>query len=275
MLARRSLPVQTGIDALAHLVRATRNSVPFIDFSNVPASSWTGQVLLGLHESLPQNTTVLRKTDTYAVVLPKSIEEYLNGLGERSRRDFHYDLRRLKREYEVEFKAHRKVSEECLQAIEKVDKARWGSVSGYGVRGYREFERSVARALADRGNYLAVLYLNGQAAAFLWGAVLTNRLMVDRVGHDPGIAPKLSIGKVTNSFSIQYAIEQGLELFDLTRGAESYKKWLGATARTNLHLRIYRTPFDRWLTKRCSSVLAAGRASETVRYFFHALQGRR
>jgi len=276
MLTRPDLPVEVGVGALEYLVKMAGNHVPFVEFQNVPAESWSGRVIRALYEKLPRNRTLLKTRGTCAVDLPGLVEEYESHLGERSRHHFRYDLRRLEREHEVEFRVYRDACEECLQAIESVDRARWGAESRYRVPARRQFEHSIARAMAGQGVYLAVvLFLDGRPAAFLWGGVVKGRLLVDRTGYDPALPRKLSVGKVTDFYGVRLAIQMGIKVFDLTRGRESYKKWLGANEHTNLYLRIYRTVLDRRITESCETIMARFQSSRTLTRAFHELRGGR
>ena len=184
------------------------------------------------------------------VPLPDTIEEYLKQLGPRSRRDFRYDRRQLSNEFSVDFRAYNSLEtlNEALDAIEVVDRARWGTNSRYCLASHRSFERSIARALCELGIYRAyVLYLNHTPHAFVTGAAVRNMLKVASIGFDRSVPGKWSVGKVTNFYAIEHCIESGLKQFDLTRGGEEYKKWLGAVPSTNLHVRRYRSRLDELL----------------------------
>ena len=258
LLVRSGTPESVGVQALGELVNRLANRVSFVNFGNVPKCSWTGRVLTLLLQKQGTGLYRLTTSETFAVSLPKTSDEYLERLGERTRRAFDYDQRRLRRDHHVEFEVYANADERCLAAIESIDKGRWGNASGFWRRDQREFERSVAQALSKLGIFLAaVLYVDGRPAAFVHGAVVDSKWGIPKMGYDRGIPGKLSVGKVANFCAIQYAIEQGFQVYDLTRGGESYKKWLGATAHTNLHLRIYRTPVDRWLDRTMARVLTS------------------
>ena len=276
MLARPDLPVDVGVEALEHLVKAAGRSVPFIEFQNVPAESWSGHVVKALYERLPRNRTSLRTRGTFAIDLPGSVDEYISHLGAGTRWRFRHDIRRLESEHKVDFKTYRDASEECLQAIETIDRARWGVESRYRVPARRQFERAVARAMAERGIYLAIiLILDGRPAAFLWGSVVRDRLLQDRTGYDRALPRDLHVGMLVNFYAARLAVQLGLKVFDLTRGRESYKQRLGAAEHTNLHLRSYRSVLDRRITRSCEAIMARLQSSKALMRAFHELRGGR
>jgi CelD/BcsL family acetyltransferase involved in cellulose biosynthesis len=136
--------------------------------------------------------------------------------------------------------------EHAIECIEAIELSRWGPTSFYSEASKRAFERDLLRALAERGTLdVYMLYLDGKACAFVWGAVVRNALEVDRVAHDPAAAPKLSIGKVANFHAIEACIAEGYCHYDLTRGSDAYKKWLGGTERANIRFRVYSSRWHR------------------------------
>jgi CelD/BcsL family acetyltransferase involved in cellulose biosynthesis len=274
LLTQPGLPVEIGVEALEHLVEAARRSAPFVEFQNVPSESWSGSVIRALYEKLPRSRTLLKTRATFAIDLPGSENEYLSHLGSGTRWRLRRDMRRLETEHKVDFRTYRDADEECLQAVEAVDRARWGHESRYRVPARRQFEHAIARAMAEQGVYLAVvLILDGRPAAFVWGGLIRDRLLQDRTGHDPTLPPKLHVGMVANFYAVRLAIQQGLKVFDLTRGRENYKQRLGATEHTNLTLRVYRSVPDRKLTESCEITMARLQSSKTLMRAFHALRG--
>jgi CelD/BcsL family acetyltransferase involved in cellulose biosynthesis len=276
MLTRPDLPVEVGVEALEHLVKIAGRSVPFIEFQNVPAESWSGRVVKALYERLPRNRTSLRTRGTFAIDLPGSVDKYISHLGAGTRWRLRHDIRRLESAHKVDFRVYRDACEECLQVIESIDRARWGAESRYRVPARRQFERAIARAMAEQGIYVAfVLILDGRPAAFVWGSVVRGRLLHDRTGYDRALPRELHVGMVVNFYGVRHAIQMGLRVFDLTRGRESYKQRLGAAEHTNLHIRIYRSVLDRRITKSCEAVVARFLYSRTLQRAFHELRGGR
>lgn len=252
ILAARHSSNDIGDQIWSHLQHLLQQRASFIELSNIPQESWTGATFQRLIVPEENRRTPIRhwQTETYAVPLPATLEEYLGQLGSRSRRDFSYDRRRLAKEYHTELRIcdSSETLDETLCAIEAIDKARWGSQSYYHVPAERALRHGLARAFCDKGLYRAlVLYLDGKPAAFVFGTLVRDALKVARIAYDPSGPSHLSIGKVINFYAIEYAIEQGYKEYDLSRGAESYKKWLGAQPHINLHYRIYRNRFTELL----------------------------
>lgn len=273
LLVQPGVSEVVGVVALSELVKRLRSQVSFVNFGNVPESSWTARVLTLLQQS--QRTELCRfvTSETFAVSLPETLEEYLERLGAKTRRAFNHDRRLLQKDHDVKFEVFANADERCLSAIEAIDKARWGDASNFWRWDLREFERSAARGLSELGVFLAgVLHVDDRPLAFIHGAVVHSSWLMMRTGYDPHFAPKLSIGKATFLYAIQHAIERGLRECDLMRGGETYKTWLGATAHTNFHLRIYRTPVDRWLDCTLAPLLESIRHNPTLRSIYLKLR---
>ncbi len=274
ILARPNLSEAVGVKILEHFALRFGKHVPFIELNNIPKNSYTGTVIcqfLG-DETDFQAKTLRWESQTYGVPLPKTVEEYLKQLGPRSRRDFRYDRRRLCNEFSVDFRVYSTLEnlDEALDAIEMVDRARWGPNSRYCLNSERSFERSVARALCDMGIYRAfLLYLDGKPSAFVYGALVRNSLKVASIGYDRSLPRNLSIGKVANFNAIEYCIQQGHGEYDLTCGGEEYKKWLGGVPGTNLHLRHYRTRFDKLIDSRGRRIVSFLRSQAWLRGIYH------
>ena len=113
-----------------------------------------------------------------------------------------------------------------------------------------------------------LLYLDAKPTAFVTGAVVRNVLKVASIGFDRSVAANLSVGKLSNFFAIEHCIEHGLTEYDLTRGGEEYKKWLGAFPRTNLHVRVYRSKLDRLVESRAKEMVSFLRRQNWLRQFY-------
>lgn len=249
ILAQPNLPQAVGRQMLEHVTLKFKARVSLIELSNIPLPSFTGSIVQEFAEEHfgAWSRATTWNTQTYSVPLPQTLEEYLRLLGPRTREDFRYDRRRLLRTFSVEFRAYGALEslDEALEAIEMLDRSRWGVNSAYAVSSQRHFHRSLARALSEMGIYRAfVLYLDGKPAAYVSGAAIRRELKVMSIAHDRSVPGKYSIGNMANFYSIEHCIQHGYKEYDLTRGSEEYKKWLGALPHTNLHVRLYRSPFD-------------------------------
>jgi CelD/BcsL family acetyltransferase involved in cellulose biosynthesis len=280
IVARPGLPVAIGARMLEHMYGRFRRRVPSVELANVPAQTWTGESLREWAARAESNSAIVERwrTETFAVALPKTLEDYVRRLGPGARHDFRYYRRRVQRDFQATFRVITRIEDlgEGLEAIEAVDRARWGSGSRFRAAEYRQFARRLAEHLCAAGMYRAfILYLDGRPAAFVYGSVVRNEFKVTAIGRDPGIAGKYSIGTVTNNFAIERCIEDGLAAYDLTRGAEEYKKWLGATARVNEHVRLYRSRVDRTIERLSRVAADAARSRPWLRQMARYVRGAR
>ncbi|HTW92740.1 MAG TPA: GNAT family N-acetyltransferase [bacterium] len=266
LLVQPGVPESVGARAIGEFLKQRLVRVPLVAFTNVPESSWTGRVLQLVRSDRNARFSELVTTEAFAISLPQTPEEYLAGLGKWTRHHARDDLRRLQQQHDLKFAVYTDAGEQCLSAIESVDRARWGDGSNYWRSAMRDFERSCMRGLASSGSFLSiVLWLDNKPAAFVFGGVSGSTWLLLRTGYNPNIAPKLSIGKVTFLYAIQHAIRQGLRECDLSRGGEAYKQWLGGVARTNLQFLVYRSSFDRWLSQALASLMESARSNSFLR----------
>lgn len=276
ILARPNLPESVGRRILELFVSKFEKRVPFIELSNIPLNSYSGTIVNQFFANrVDQHSRTMRwEWQTYAVPLPQTLDEYLKQLGPRSRRDFRYDRRKLSNEFSVNFRVHSALEnlDEALDAIESVDRARWGTNSRYCLNSERSFERSLAHALCGMGIYRAfLLYLNGKPCAFVTGAIVRNSLKVASIGFDRSLRGRLSVGKVANCYAIEHCIQHGLKEYDLTRGGEEYKKWLGAIPSTNLHARLYRSQLDQFVESSGKKIVSFLRNQSWLRRIYQSV----
>jgi CelD/BcsL family acetyltransferase involved in cellulose biosynthesis len=275
ILVQPGVAENVGCQILEAFVDKFQNQVPFIELSNIPEGSYTrSSVERFLRErEQPNSLTERWVRESYAVPLPDTLDEYLKQLGSRSRRDFRYDRKKLCSEFSVDFRVYSQPDhlDEALDAVEAVDRARWGANSRYYLASERAFERAIGRALCKMGLYRAfVIYLNGKPAAFVTGAVVRNAFKVASIGFDRSLPSRLSVGKVANFYAIEHCIQHGCREYDLTRGGEAYKKWLGAVPTGNLHARVYRSKMDRWLESSGQKVLSLLRSRSWLYKLYQA-----
>lgn len=274
ILAKPCLAKSVGCKIIEYFMSRVEKRVPVIELSNIPRNSYTGTVVEQLFSSEfndQRSRTVRWEWQTYAVPLPKTLDEYLKQLGARSRRDFRYDRKKICNEFDVKFKVYSSSDDlnEALDAIELVDRAKWGSNSRYCIRSERSFERALARALCEMGIYRSfVLYLNDRPSAFVTGALVRNSLKVASIGFDRSVPGRHSVGKVANFYAIEHCIDRGYREYDLTRGGEEYKKWLGALPSINLHIRRYRSRVDELLDVSGKTMIAALRNQNWLRRIY-------
>lgn len=269
-LVGKDVPESAGLMLLRHLLKYHRHRSSSLKLINVPAESWTGKVVSAYRAECAVDDRLIgfMYGEGHTVLLPSSIDEYVSTLSQRARRHFGYERRRLEKGCKIEFRVHEGINgiEEIIDQIEVIDLSRWKSESMYSRPQRQALEKGVIRALAERGNLLVfLLYINGKPATFAWCALVRGIVEVDRIAYDPSLPSKLSVGKVANFYAIEECIRRGHTEFDLTRGGEAYKGWLGAVPRKLINFEIHRSQFDRLFQKWGAKFGAVVRKQEWMR----------
>lgn len=276
IVAAPEVPVSVGV-AMIEYAAGALGSGAFMQLGNVPERSYTGAVL-GTLIARERARDASWTTETFSVPLPPNLEEYLQQLGKRSRRDFGYDRRRLQKEHRVSFDVYSTPDElsVALDAVEAVDRSRWGADSRYTSPAYRSFIGALADALVRHGMFRAyVLSVDDKPVSYVTGTVLRGELRLRAIAHDPSFPRRFSVGKVTNFYAIEHCIREGLTAYDLSRGAEAYKQWLGAVPSTNLHYRRFRSKPDQRLYRASAAGLRRLRSQDSLRRLYQRARGRR
>lgn len=274
ILCGGNLPDSVGFLILDQLFEKSGLNASYIDLSNIPYGSWTERVLSAYFSNKPflSKLIIQKKTQTYAVPLPKDLETYLGNLSRNTRKQLRSDRRRLQKEFAIaEWRTYDGVAdlEQGLLAIEEVDRARWKQDSRYCDPKRRAFQVSLVRAQMSACIHLAfVLYLNHKPVSYLSGNVVQNSYKCDSTGHDPNAVEHLSVGRDINFYAIEVCIQHGISEFDLQRGAEEYKIHLGAQPHDNLHFRVYRGWIDQVLELIGEKVLEFLRKQNALRRLY-------
>lgn len=250
MLARPDLPESTGAAMLAALAESPAGRAAILEFRNVPKDTWTHraveQYLGGVTATIER-----RESPSYAVPLPATYAEYEQHFRARTGRsfqEFQRKRRNLLKDYRVEFRMCRddEQIDAAFEEIERIDFARWREKSRYQAARDRAFHRAAARDLCRRGVYRAYrLIADGTPVAYIAGIRVRDCFRVPTLAHDPSFPGRYSAGKVLNLHVIEQCIEEGCRTYDLTRGDEEYKVWLGGELRPNCSARIYRSRLAR------------------------------
>jgi CelD/BcsL family acetyltransferase involved in cellulose biosynthesis len=174
------------------------------------------------------------------IELPKDWDYYLEKcLGKWLRRD----LRRSFREIEASDRLHLTYLEADnlethIEALLTVNQLRWGKRDELDLDRYRSIFR---RCFDDGYLWSCVLWEDRKPIAGLIGFVDRQKktFFAYLIGHDSAYE-KLKPGKTIYAYSIKYAIENGLEIYDLGRGDFDYKYAFGATKRHNTNAIVWR-----------------------------------
>jgi CelD/BcsL family acetyltransferase involved in cellulose biosynthesis len=192
---------------------------------------------------LSQTRFDIRKTDGACcpyILLPESWEQYLqDSLGRKARKN----LRRSTRKVES-LSGFRMTQAQADNIEHQIDvflmlyQMRWGAKAGYFLDRFRAIFR---RCFESDCLWLVVLW-DGATPIATDAAFVDRQKKVFSVyvgGWDERFA-RLSPGDVLTGYSIRYAIENGFQVVDLLRGAESYKISFGAEEHFNTDVTVAR-----------------------------------
>jgi CelD/BcsL family acetyltransferase involved in cellulose biosynthesis len=168
-------------------------------------------------------------------------DSYLAALGPSHRYNFRRRLRQLTAQHEVKLEIAESERERtvALEELFELHQRRWtprGGSDGLGSERLLSFHRELSRVALERGWLrLAVLRLDGQAAAAVYGFQYEGKFYFYQSGFDPRFA-KGSVGLVSVGLCIQQALKDGALEFDFLHGGEAYKFQWARAAR----------PLSRW-----------------------------
>jgi len=178
----------------------------------------------------------------HSIILPSSWSVYVEALSTRMKRALFYDRRRLARHFAVHFLPNE--SSELIPTHMVLHQARQRSLNRPGSfrrACTREFVSRVARRFEERRWLrLSFLKVNDELAASVCACVFQGRVFAMTVGFDPKYA-RYSIGTVLYGYCIERAITERLSAYDLSRGAEPYKRRWNAREENNLGLAVFRS----------------------------------
>lgn len=173
-----------------------------------------------------------------------SWQSYLATFDHKHRYNFQRTLKNLTKQFDVRFE--QAVSEEqrreALSLLVALHNMRWRERSGstaFHTLGLLSFHEELSQLALERGWLrLFVFWLDGKPAASLYGFRYHRTFYFYQSGFDPSYS-KHSIGQVTVGLTIQRAIEEGAEEYDLLHGDEPYKFYWAREAREIGRLELY------------------------------------
>lgn len=180
----------------------------------------------------------------YLRLAGRSWDDVLASFGPKHRKNVRRGIRNLSHAFDMSFKEATSDSERAtaLDALINLHNARWhdrGGSTALHSSSLRAFHRDVTRRLQARGWLrLFVLRLNGAAAACLYGIHYGRTFFFYQSGFDERLA-RYSPGLVTLALSIERAVRDGAEEFDLLHGDEDYKRHWTSTTHELMRLEVY------------------------------------
>jgi len=212
-----------------------------------------------VNERFPVLNLLLRNLTTYGlrththrgniclqVTLPSSWEGFLQEMGTGRQRRFKRRMKKMQDNFQFEIESIRDGEEKIRDAIDEfasIYRKRWSSLgykSWFDNPNNLSFNHEIAQKFARRG-WLRIFFLKVGAARV---ATVFNFNFGSRIyGYQSNVYAPEEIMKCSPGLLLHYAvarqgIEEGMEVFDLIRGAQPYKmEEFECTASTNWQLR--------------------------------------
>ena len=155
-------------------------------------------------------------------------DSYLGTLGREHRYAVNRKLRKLQKDFEVRFAP---VQTEAARAhalgwLIELHERRWrekGESDAFHTPALRAFHEAFTTLALERGWLrLYLLELSGTPAAGFYGLRYGSTFFFYQSGFDPAFA-RYSVGVATMALSIQAALAEGAERYDMLHGVEEYK----------------------------------------------------
>ena len=224
-----------------------------------------GKILEGRGWSVEEQETNLSR---HINLSGQSWPSYIGSLGAAHRYNFHRRLKQLERGFAVRFQKSSSEEERrpALGRLIALHTARWGGYSrAFHTPKHLRFHEEITRLACQRGWLrFYTLWLDGEAVAALYGFRYGSVFNFYQSGFDPLYA-RYSTGLVTMGLTIENAIQEGVEEFDLLQGVEQYKEHWAREVRPLGRLEFY-PPRVRGLVYRRAAELsrAARRAARRM-----------
>jgi CelD/BcsL family acetyltransferase involved in cellulose biosynthesis len=166
---------------------------------------------------------------SYETILPETIEAYLERLNAKQRYELERKQRNLEKSGQTRFAVLKNgeagESEQelffSLMTHSRTDKA------GFLTEKMKVFFRRIFTAMAAEGLLrLGFVELNGRKVAAVLFFEYNNRIYLYNSGYDPAYAA-LSVGVISKLWSIRWATENKIKIYDFLKGPEPYKARMG------------------------------------------------
>lgn len=218
-----------------------RAAFDLLDFCNIPQHSPTQSILPALLEMRGFDASVTQQEVCPIIELPQNWSDYLGSLDKKQRHEVRRKLRRIHGaagpiDWYIVNGSHHLPQEidQFMRLMAASDPQKEQFLQN--VSNVKFFKNIVP--LAQKCGWLQMNFLTVGAervAAYI-NFVYENRVLVYNSGLNHQEYGQLSPGIVLLAYNIQYAIEQGCQIYDFLRGGETYKYRMGGrdTAVMNL-----------------------------------------
>jgi len=180
----------------------------------------------------------------YIEIAGHSWESYLASVGASHRQNVRRRLRRISASFHVDFQQVRTEAQrrECLQSFAELHRRRWAERQGSAAldgEGIMDFHDEFSAIALQRGWLrLFMLHLDGKPVASIYAFKYGKVFYFYQSGFDPAYASH-SVGLVTMGLTIQRAMGEGAEEYDMLHGDEQYKFLWARNGRDLVRLDCY------------------------------------
>lgn len=223
VIVRRDCP-----DALGELTEALVRRGRVIDLAQVTSGSAAEQIVTRLQDARWQLRAVEGGICPVVDLAGHTWESYLASRGREHRYGVQRKLRGLRKNFDVSFDAARTEDERrvALALLLDLHERRWrdkGTSDAFHTPGLRAFHEDFTRLALERGWLrLFVLRLSGAPAAAFYGLRYGTSFFFYQSGFDPAYS-RHGVGVATMALSIEAAVGEGAQIFDMLHGEEEYK----------------------------------------------------
>lgn len=224
---------EPALQALFSRLESSLGHWDVLDLQQVPQESPTLAFWRGRDAADGLTPELIEQEECPGMLLPATWDEFLAGLGKKTRGNIGYYERIARRDFDFSIGALGPEDvPEGMTALFHLHAQRWRKRWLPGVltgAGRQAFHREVARLFAQKGWLrLYALRLNGDIKAVLYCFSYGGKGYYYLGGFEPSLA-KYSLGTVLTAHAIRDSIEAGLKEFDFLRGNEPYKsRWTGS-----------------------------------------------
>lgn len=223
LLAPGFFPV--ALDSICDYLGKKREGWDICDFENVPVES----PMLTMSAPPAFKVRHMPSAKCPIIVLPKTGEDWFQHLSCNTRRNLRRTQAVLASEDACFEKATQKSLEEYLDTLFRLHTMAWQQRGQPGVLGHPVAQQFCRTAAFNLMKIRALHFYGVRIHGVLRGALLcfsnARRMFAYLSGYDPAFS-HYSPGTALMAYAIEDSIQNGFEVFDLLRGAESYKyKW--------------------------------------------------
>ncbi len=219
---------ETVILKLFEYFKKQKSIIDFIQFSDINESSRTILVVKEQHKKMGLSLIPLGETTCPFLPLTENWDDCMKYVTERSKKNFAYYQRRIKREFAMEYEQwdSNRDPKQGTDILRILHQDRWESRGEPGLFRHKKFSifhRKIIEEFAHNGWLrLFFLKLDGKYVASIYAFNYNSKYYYYQAGFDDSYK-KYSVGQCSLYMAIQKAFEEKVAEFDFLRGAMPYK----------------------------------------------------